>query len=98
MYPGVANRTFVNRTPIERQSFDCLRLGSVMELIELTPKFCQSNTATIEHKNSFIWFQRRCCVQISCMYWLQFQTRVRKNSKDVTEGAKREMNNSGNDG
>ena len=31
----------------------------------------------IEHKTSFIWFQARCSVQISCMYWLQFQTRVR---------------------
>ena len=89
MYPGVANLTFGNRTRLNSNRSIGFGNGTYRTHSKILP---------VEHKTSLIWFQRRCCVQISCMYWLQFQTRVRKNSKDVTEGAKREMNNSGSDG
>ena len=66
-----------------------------MELIELTPKFCQLNTATIEHKNSFIWFKEGVAFKLVVCIGFNFKHEY---AKDVTEGAKREMNNSGNDG
>ena len=41
--------------------------------------------ATIEQKTSFIWFETKGVAFKLVMYWLQFQTRVRK---DVPEGGK----------
>ena len=66
-----------------------------MELIELTQKFCQSNTATAEHKTSL---KEGVAFKYVVSIGFNFKDEYAKQQKiNVTEGAKREMNNSGSD-